>query len=92
MRPTNNCQQKYVPKWAATLACKLCATSNMGPAAAVQRGGVAGVAHCIERAGDGNIIDVMPRSMGERAILAPSGHTGINQPGIFLQQFCRPQP
>ena len=45
-----------------------------------------------QRAGDGDIIDVVPCSVGERAVLSPAGHACIDEARVEAQELVRPQP
>ena len=36
----------------------------------------------LQRAGHGDIVDVVPGSLGERAVLAPTGHSPVDQPRV----------
>src|SRR5690606_11069567 len=51
-----------------------------------------GMPHGAQRAGDGDVVQVMPRGLGQRTGLPPAGHAAVHQPGIARQADIRPQP
>ena len=46
----------------------------------------------MERAGEGDVVDVVPGMLGERPLLPPAGHPPVDEPGIVLEQHLRPEP
>ncbi len=45
----------------------------------------------VQRAGKGDVIDIMPRGLRQRAILPPSGDATIDQLRVCRQAFIRPE-
>ena len=52
----------------------------------------AGAAVGVERAGERDIVDVVPGGLGERPVLPPAGHPPVDEPRIVLEQQVRPEP
>jgi hypothetical protein len=54
------------------------------------RGGLlAGSPQRLERAGQGDVVDVVTGRLGEGALLPPAGHAGINEAGVALETDVR---
>ena len=49
------------------------------------------VAHCMKRAGNGDVVQIMTCGMRQRARLAPACHAAVNQFGIAGHAFIRTQ-
>jgi hypothetical protein len=50
-----------------------------------------GASDGVERAGQGEIVEVVPGGLGERAILPPAGHAAEDEPWIARQHGLRPE-
>ena len=46
----------------------------------------------VEHAGESNEVDVVPGSSGQRPVLAPPGHSPVDQRRIGIQAFFGPHP
>ncbi len=57
-----------------------------------RHGQFAALADRVERAGDGDVVEIVAGRLRQRAVLSPAGHSRIDQPRIGLEQFLRAQP
>ena len=46
-------------------------------------------ADCMQRAGEGYVVDVMTRRVRQRSVLAPAGHAPVDESGITSQADVR---
>lgn len=53
---------------------------------------VIGAAGGVQKAGEAEVVDIMPRHLGHRPILPPAGHAGEDQPRVAALADVRAQP
>lgn len=46
----------------------------------------------VQCARERDVVDVVPRGLGQRAVLAPAGHPAVDQAGVALQAGVRAEP